>query len=79
MQMNTFLNKLMGEEDCLFLNLYTPKVPSSEDFEGYPVLVWIHGGAFFLVSTYIQLKPKLVNTVHCSCRDQQMNTEGIFS
>jgi len=28
-------------EDCLFLNIYTPKADGS-----YPVMVWIHGGAF---------------------------------
>jgi len=61
MQANSLMNKLVGEEDCLVLNLYTPKIPtSSENFEGYPVLVWIHGGAFFLVSAKIKLKLKLV-------------------
>ncbi|GAB3680510.1 carboxylesterase family protein [Salinisphaera aquimarina] len=29
------------DEDCLFLNIYTPKADGS-----YPVMVWIHGGAF---------------------------------
>merc|ERR1719516_105404 len=35
--------KLLGDEDCLFLNIYTPNIVSSERF---PVLIWIHGGAF---------------------------------
>ncbi|XP_042872419.1 venom carboxylesterase-6-like [Penaeus japonicus] len=35
-----------GQEDCLYLNVYTPKPHSS----GLPVMVWIHGGAFTLGS-----------------------------
>lgn len=30
-------------EDCLYLNIYTPE----PDSKGRPVMVWIHGGAFF--------------------------------
>ncbi len=35
-------------EDCLYLNVYTPadhKGWYREDHDGYPVMVWIHGGA----------------------------------
>ena len=38
-------------EDCLYLNVYTPADHKScyrEDHHGYPVMVWIHGGALFL-------------------------------
>ncbi|KAK3379349.1 Alpha/Beta hydrolase protein [Lasiosphaeria ovina] len=39
-----------GSEDCLFLNIWTPYLPSQSRGEGKgrlrPVGVWIHGGAF---------------------------------
>ncbi|KAF4517161.1 hypothetical protein B566_EDAN006460 [Ephemera danica] len=35
--------RIKGQEDCLYLNIYTPKFKSKEIL---PVLVYIHGGAF---------------------------------
>ncbi|MDP1795367.1 MAG: carboxylesterase family protein, partial [Acidimicrobiales bacterium] len=37
---------LVTDEDCLFLNVYTPRA----DGEARPVMVWIHGGAYTLGS-----------------------------
>jgi para-nitrobenzyl esterase len=39
--------ELQGSEDCLFLNVYTPKNAGNTP---KPVMVWIHGGAFLLGS-----------------------------
>lgn len=33
---------IVGDEDCLFLNVYTPSVKAT----GLPVFFWIHGGGF---------------------------------
>ncbi|KAH8380143.1 hypothetical protein KR009_009183 [Drosophila setifemur] len=46
LQWNEFIdetNKLMGEEDCLTINVYKPKSTSRRSF---PVVVLFHGGAF---------------------------------
>ena len=37
---------LVTSEDCLFLNVYTPKADSSQR----PVMVWVHGGAYTIGS-----------------------------
>ncbi|KAL3288034.1 hypothetical protein HHI36_002486 [Cryptolaemus montrouzieri] len=44
-QEDYFSAKIIGEENCLFLNVYTPRLPH-ESKELLPVLVYIHGGAF---------------------------------
>ncbi|KAI8130234.1 hypothetical protein FF38_06659 [Lucilia cuprina] len=38
------LNRIIGDEDCLLLNIYTPRMP--DETTGLPVIVWIHPGGF---------------------------------
>ncbi|CAK9831367.1 Venom carboxylesterase-6 [Anthophora retusa] len=37
--------EIVGDEDCLYLNIYTPKLSSENDkFKGgFPVMIWLHG------------------------------------
>nr|CAD7589650.1 unnamed protein product [Timema genevievae] len=42
-QITHLLNKYVGKEDCLYLNVHTPQVSASIL---KPVMFWIHGGAF---------------------------------
>lgn len=42
-----FTMDIIGSENCLFLNIYTPKLKSKKPL---PVMVFIHGGAFLMGS-----------------------------
>ncbi|XP_076162457.1 carboxylic ester hydrolase [Ptiloglossa arizonensis] len=41
----TYQEEIVGDEDCLYLNVYTPKLPAENDEAkgGYPVMIWLHG------------------------------------
>ena len=43
---NMILENFKGNEDCLFLNVYTPKLPENGINPKLPVMFWIHGGGF---------------------------------
>ncbi|XP_035680999.1 uncharacterized protein LOC118418956 isoform X4 [Branchiostoma floridae] len=53
---------IASSEDCLFLNVYTPNV---SDTANLPVMVWIHGGAWYFgsSSTYPAEIPTSLNNV----------------
>ncbi|XP_069696462.1 carboxylic ester hydrolase-like isoform X2 [Periplaneta americana] len=39
--------EIVGDEDCLYLNVYTPQLPEDEEAtELLPVMFWIHGGGW---------------------------------
>ena len=41
-----FFGNEFGNEDCLFLNVYTPGLKKNQNkHDGLPVMVWIHGGS----------------------------------
>lgn len=47
--MDRATNSVIGDEDCLYLNVYTPKLPT-KDGTPLPVMVFFHGGGFLFGS-----------------------------
>lgn len=39
-------HRVYGVEDCLYLNIYTPDIPKTDNTNLKPVIVWLHGYAF---------------------------------
>ncbi|KAB7501986.1 Carboxylesterase 3A [Armadillidium nasatum] len=50
-----------GDEDCLFLNVYTPFKPGTGDANNRTVMFFIHGGAFVAGDATSYLPTKLLN------------------
>lgn len=51
----------IGQEDCLYLNVFTPLIPGGGMSVLLPVIVWIHGGAFCVGSNDSKLYgPELI-------------------
>ncbi|XP_014217028.1 venom carboxylesterase-6-like [Copidosoma floridanum] len=44
----THEEEIVGVEDCLYLNVYTPNIPSSDEkkINNHPVMIWFHGGGW---------------------------------
>lgn len=40
--------RVIGSEDCLYLNVYTPQLSNENGAAAKPlaVMIWIHGGGF---------------------------------
>ncbi|KAG5668733.1 hypothetical protein PVAND_016660 [Polypedilum vanderplanki] len=48
-----------GQEDCLYLNVYTPEISDDKKAKKWPVLVWLHGGGWVVGhSGYTQYGPE---------------------
>ena len=68
-QVNPYTRKYEGKEDCLFLNIWTPRLDDSANLD---VMVWFHGGFLQFGSGHIEgLRPtgkltKTLNTVFVS-------------
>ncbi|XP_046806067.1 juvenile hormone esterase isoform X2 [Lucilia cuprina] len=43
---NMILDTFKGNEDCLFINVFTAKLPKGEYNPQFPVMVWLHGGGY---------------------------------
>ncbi|KAH8337615.1 hypothetical protein KR074_000397 [Drosophila pseudoananassae] len=46
---NMILDTFKGDEDCLFVNVFTTRMPKEEESieqKKLPVMVWLHGGGF---------------------------------
>ncbi|XP_015175623.1 PREDICTED: acetylcholinesterase [Polistes dominula] len=46
-QIDRMTNEMIGSDDCLYLNVYTPRI---ELYAKLAVMVWIHGGGFYMGS-----------------------------
>uniref|UniRef100_A0A4D5R9B5 Carboxylic ester hydrolase n=1 Tax=Scolopendra viridis TaxID=118503 RepID=A0A4D5R9B5_SCOVI len=49
-QLNFFTKEYEGQEDCLYLNVYTPKLPKDKENLKMDVVYWINGGGFLAMA-----------------------------
>ena len=61
-QVGLLTGNATGQEDCLFLNIYTPRLPNIGVFSSSlkPVMLWIHGGGFTLGDATELTNPELL-------------------
>ena len=61
-QVDLLTGNATGQEDCLFLNIYTPRLPNLGAFSRSlkPVMLWIHGGGFTLGDATELTNPELL-------------------
>lgn len=49
-KLNPYEKKIIGSDDCLHLNIYTPELPSSSSRQKLPVMIYFHGGRYTTMS-----------------------------
>jgi carboxylesterase type B len=42
----TYQEEIVGSEDCLYLNVYSPLQREAEPKKRHPVMIWFHGGGW---------------------------------
>lgn len=50
-----YSNRVVGSEDCLHLNVYTPDLPITENQNRLPVMVWLYGKNIY-IPTYSEVQ-----------------------
>jgi len=56
---------VIGQEDCLYLNMYRPHMSSNVSTELLPVMVWIYGGGVFSFCVFVSDMNKHVHFNVC--------------
>ncbi|XP_066969408.1 juvenile hormone esterase-like [Macrobrachium rosenbergii] len=67
--------KVMGSEDCLYLEVYVPRKNASE----FPVMVWIHEGGFLVGGAYYDPSPLMKEDVIVVVIQYRLGALGFLS
>lgn len=67
-------DKFIGDENCLFLNVYKPKNMTVNQM--LPVILYIHGGAF---GTKLQPSYDTLVCIFCCLQFSEMDTIGVLN